>query len=418
MMCGGKLAEVTASDSVQLKTYHRCLAMMICVTPQPSCYLGHCQSCLGTTDLQERLTMLMDENIIQEITFKKWVSVDRCTLETVSVCVDDFIDSFCEKLVILLKHSFIASQQSAFQKHLKTQLQQGEFLVICDFSENYSFVMQDEAQGYHWNQTSATVHPFVAYYVEDDEEKHVSFVMISDCLRHDAVDVHLFQRKLILFLEKFLSLLPKKMYYFSDGAASQYKNRKNFINLCYHQEDFDVKAEWHFSATSHGIGACDGIGGTVKRLAARASLQRPYDEQIITPRQLLDWASENIEAIHFEFSTNEEHVAEEKSLSECFSTARPIPGTQQLHCFVPVSKSIVTTKVYSFALESKDEILSSDDNLLSFADIKGFVTCVYENAWWPDCVLATDAEKGLIKISFLRPCGPSPSFTYPALPDK
>ena len=36
------------------------------------------------------------------------------------------------------------------------------------------------------------------------------------------------------------------------------------------------------SATAHGKGACDGIGGTVKRLAARASLQKPYSDQIMT----------------------------------------------------------------------------------------------------------------------------------------
>ena len=40
--------------------------------------------------------------------------------------------------------------------------------------------------------------------------------------------------------------------------------------------------------------ACDGLGGTVKRLAARASLQRLYDQQIMTPRQLFEWASDNI----------------------------------------------------------------------------------------------------------------------------
>ena len=42
------------------------------------------------------------------------------------------------------------------------------------------------------------------------------------------------------------------MYYFSDGAASQYKNKKNLINLTHHFEDFDIEAEWHFFATSHG----------------------------------------------------------------------------------------------------------------------------------------------------------------------
>lgn len=52
----------------------------------------------------------------------------------------------------------------------------------------------------------------------------------------------------------------------------QYKNKKNFTNLVYHIDDFKVKPEWHFFATSHGKGPCDGLGGTIKRLVARSSL--------------------------------------------------------------------------------------------------------------------------------------------------
>ena len=71
--------------------------------------------------------------------------------------------------------------------------------------------------------------------------------------------------------------------------------------------DFGVKAEWHFSATSHGKGACDGVGGTVKRLAAHASLQRPYDQQIMTALQLFEWASDNIKGTVFEYCSSTEY---------------------------------------------------------------------------------------------------------------
>ena len=76
--------------------------------------------------------------------------------------------------------------------------------------------------------------PFVIYYKESDsgELQHLNFVVISDCMNHDTIAVHLFQRKLISFLKHALSSFPTKIAYFSDGAASQYKNRKNFINLC------------------------------------------------------------------------------------------------------------------------------------------------------------------------------------------
>ena len=56
----------------------------------------------------------------------------------------------------------------------------------------------------------------------------------------------------------------KKIKYFSDGSSFQYKIRKNFHNLCLHESDFGIP--------SKGKRACEGIGGTVKRLAAHASL--------------------------------------------------------------------------------------------------------------------------------------------------
>ena len=128
----------------------------------------------------------------------------------------------------------------------KATLKTGEFLVTADFSENYSFILQDAAQGFHWNNSQATLHPFVAYtYVDSEEIHHVSYKVISDCLHHDTVAVHLFQRSYIVLLKELLpaGLHPKKIIYFSDGAAPRYKNRKNFLNSCHHKDDFGVKAE-------------------------------------------------------------------------------------------------------------------------------------------------------------------------------
>ena len=41
-----------------------------------------------------------------------------------------------------------------------------------------------------------------------------------------------------------------------------------------------------FFATSHGKQPCDGIGGTVKRIAAKASLQRTLKNHILTPKAM------------------------------------------------------------------------------------------------------------------------------------
>ena len=151
-------------------------------------------------------------------------------------------------------------------------------------------------------------------------------------LQYDTTAVFLYQRCFIAFLKRFLpsTTQPQKIMYFSDGAGSQYKNRKNFINLCHHEEDFRILAEWHFSTTAHGKGSCDRIGGIVKRLAARASLQKPYNDQIMTPHQLFDWASCSIPAVHFDYCSSDDYEAEEKKLEERFAKSRTIPGTRKL----------------------------------------------------------------------------------------
>ena len=97
------------------------------------------------------------------------------------------------------------------------------------------------------------------------------------CLTHDTITVHLFQH-LLKFLEEIFGKKPKKVFYFSDGCAGQYKKCKNFMNLHHHSVDFGVEAEWHFFAISHGKGPCDGVGGLLKRMARKASLQRFYQE--------------------------------------------------------------------------------------------------------------------------------------------
>ena len=96
--------------------------------------------------------------------------------------------------------------------------------MTADFSENYSFVLQDTVQGFHWNNAQATIHPFVVYYCDSDELCHHSFVIISDCLHHDTVAVHLFRKSLMDYLKENLGSVLRKVFYFSDGAASQYKN--------------------------------------------------------------------------------------------------------------------------------------------------------------------------------------------------
>ena len=79
---------------------------------------------------------------------------------------------------------------------------------------------------------------------------------------------------MIEFLQVEHNFLIKKLFFISDGAASQYKN------LCQFKNKYKIEGEWHFFATSHGKGPCDAIGGTLKRMATRASLAKEREHPI------------------------------------------------------------------------------------------------------------------------------------------
>lgn len=118
----------------------------------------------GVTKLTDYLYGLLGKNCIDEIAYKCWLTTGRVVLEAITKSTDDFIEVFASRLQQLLPHSFICQQQSHFYKITKEGLKVNEFLVLCDFAENYSFAIQDEVQGFHWNNSQATIHPFVAYY--------------------------------------------------------------------------------------------------------------------------------------------------------------------------------------------------------------------------------------------------------------
>ena len=71
----------------------------------------------------------LDEDLIDEVTFKQWTAVDRYTLRTVTLPSDEFVDALCERFEALQTHSFIAIEQSQFYDQCKLSLKSGEIVV-------------------------------------------------------------------------------------------------------------------------------------------------------------------------------------------------------------------------------------------------------------------------------------------------
>ena len=216
------------------------------------------------------------------------------------------------------------------------------------FSENYAFYVQDEVQGHHWTHHNCTVHPVVCYYKNSENEpQHANLCFLFDELQHDVVMVHQIQVHTIQYLKSFMPNLNifikmnimniKMVEYFSDDCAAQYKNRKSFLNLCKHQEDFGVEAVWSFFATSHGKSPCDGIGGTVKRSTALVSLRHPLENQILDVDSMMSYCKSAIPKIRFVKILEDDLNRAKAVLEPRFQKLSPIKGTRTFHYFKPLT---------------------------------------------------------------------------------
>lgn len=340
----------------KIRNYKDCIQRLVCNPPAPSCFLRTCKMCPEIAAFKSELTeqfRTMGYSNADKIKFSLWDSTDRCQLKSFEKPTNDFIDFFCKKLINLIPHNFIKQQQQEFIKDQKNILKPSEFLVMADFSENYSCVIQNEVQGYYYAKDQVTIHPFVVYYKSDDNSlHHLSFTIISDLLTHDSISVNLFIHKLIGFLKiKFASI--DKIIYVTDGAPSQYKNKNNFVNIYYHNNDFGINCEWHFHATAHGKGACDGVGGTVKRMARRASLNRSIDCPINSAIEFYNWAISADTNINFCFVPKEEYNPHKIKLTDRYKCCKTIKGTREIHCIIPQDNNILQTKIYSNSLLSE-----------------------------------------------------------------
>lgn len=102
-------------------------------------------------------------------------------------------------------------------------------------------------------------------------------------------------------------------------------------------------------ATAHGKGPSYGLGGTLKRLATKASLQ---GIQIQSAKELQTWAENNI-GIRTTFISSQECIAEKNFLKERFKEAVSISGIRSFHSIIVSEQGSVYLKVTSSSEQLK-----------------------------------------------------------------
>ncbi|CAF4170619.1 unnamed protein product, partial [Rotaria sordida] len=165
------------------------------------------------------------------------------------------------KVKTFLLHVYIKRQQSKFFEESKTNTDNKKIVIQVDFSENFEIKQQDEVQSAHWSSKSVSI--FTAY--AWCGTNNYSFALVSNNISHDKYCVY---NCITYIINKLKQQLPslEEILFFSDGAASQFKQRYLMRNLTRMSYEYQLILSWHFFATSHAKGVVDAIGGSVKRI--------------------------------------------------------------------------------------------------------------------------------------------------------
>ena len=142
---------------------------------------------------------------------------------------------------------------------------------------------------------------------------------------------------------------------------AQFKNKKQFMNILYHQRDFGSKATWMFTATSHGKSVVDAIGGTMKKLATTESINSGAYNKILNAKAFMEFIQSHITSRGKKIETipllvTPEQIKETKRKMESrWSKAIQIKGTLTFHHYEPdpSDKMFIVVKHFSTSENSK-----------------------------------------------------------------
>ena len=112
---------------------------------QKTTCLHSCGDYPGENGISEFLTSVFEEADDDEVvSFKQWIKNEKFTnLATFQLPLNEYIDELCSQLDKLWFNHFVSKAQAAYLHDLKDCLKDDECIVLLDFAESYSYVVQD-----------------------------------------------------------------------------------------------------------------------------------------------------------------------------------------------------------------------------------------------------------------------------------
>ena len=141
------------------------------------------------------------------------------TLGAVFSKLKDVVKQYCV-------HMYVKRKQALAFQQAKQSVNDSTAVIQVDFAENYSFAEQDKIQSAHWIHQQCTIFTSYTWYSGDEKGS----VIVSDTLLHTKNTVFVFMNYILENVLEHSSGITS-VQIFSDGAASQFKQKYLFCSL-------------------------------------------------------------------------------------------------------------------------------------------------------------------------------------------
>ena len=310
---------------------------LVCDVTNETCMFSKCRTCRTYFDDKIKANVVDSTGKIQ---WEQWTNKHgRTEKEEFEGTVEDCLNHLSSLVRKYLLHVFVKRAQSSVFERSKRKSNDRKVVVQVDYSENFPLNYQDAVQSAHWNIKTLSI--FTAYVWCGTSA--FSFALVSNNVTHDKYCIDVCLNYIINHVKQHIRNV-EEICFFSDGAASQFKQRYLFQNLTHLLTKYDLKISWNFFATSHGKGVVDAIGGTIKRMVWQTMLTK---KQCRNAYDFVSIGKEKTNSIIIDEICQTEIEATTSRLQPIFDKTKPVKDTQKLHTVVAIRHDVIECRVYA-----------------------------------------------------------------------
>jgi len=410
-----KLHNLRLVDTSDLESLTK---MISCETSRKTCMYDECEECKNKTVQLSRF------DGSAKVAFTQWATAEKAREDaregpttvkiTVKKTMEDTQDNLVELFHTLLhkfkRHTFNINQQYSYCRELKKNLSKEEAVIHIDFSENYTCKYSSEIQAVHFGSShqQATLHTGVLYI--GGEKEPICFSTLSPSKHKSPPAIWEHMNRVLNYLQ---ATYPdvSVLHFLSDGPCTQYKQKGNFFLFSTELARQGLKGgTWNFFEASHGKGAPDGVGGTLKRTADKLVTN---GRDIPDAHELYKALTETSTTVKLFYVASE---AVEQAMEKMPGQIPPVPSTMKTHqvvtftpgeilyreisCMCSTQKQLrcqcFTTQHFTFNMTAQK--VATEAIAWESGDLIGkWCVIKYDNDLYPGIIMETDETHALVK---------------------